>query len=120
MKELIHNLKETWKYTKGERRYIAIITIISFIYIATSVIVPILSAKQIIELTNNQLEQLLYISIVLLVLELFRGTMHYLRRYCTQIVHRRSFVKIQSELGKEVLKLENKTIDKIVDVFRLH
>ena len=111
IKELLHNLKETWKYTKGVRKYILIITIISICYIATSVIVPIFSAKQIIELTNNQLEQLLYISGVLLGLELFRGIMHYLRRICTQIVHRRSFVKIQSELGKEILKLENKTID---------
>ena len=95
--ELIKNLKSTWRYTKGQRKYVFFVTMISVWYIATGVVVPILSAKVIVELTNNQLEQLLYIAGVLFLIECFRSLMHYVRRRCTQVIYRESFVKIQSE-----------------------
>ena len=109
--DLIKNLKKTWKYTEGQRVYIAIISVISVIYVAIGVVVPLLSAKAIVELTNNQLEQLVYISLVLLGVEFSRDLIHFVRRRCTQRVYRESFIKIQSALGRETLRLTNTTVD---------
>lgn len=111
MKEFFEYLKFAWKYAKGEKKRIIAYIIFNIISILISVFVPIVSAKIIVSLTEGQFKQVLLMSLVILVVELSRSTSNYFLRLFSQIIYRETFTKIQSDLGKEMLKLETKTID---------
>lgn len=83
----------------------------SILSIIISVVVPILTANQIIKLTENAFYQLILISVAVFLIENCRNFVNYFSLYCAQVVYRESFTKLQIALGSEILKLENKVID---------
>lgn len=111
MKELIRNLKISWKFVKAYKRKLILYILCNMINIVISIIVPVLSARVIIHLTSDNLIQLLSISTVILFVEILRNVMNYFARYFSQIIYRETFTNIQSELGREILKLKNSCID---------
>lgn len=111
MKETIFNLKFAWKYIKDQKLRLIGFMIAGILNIIISIIVPIFSAKIIISLTNNELRQVLYTSLVILLVEIIRNFTNYFERLFTQVVYRESFKKIQTNLGEEILKIENKCLD---------
>lgn len=111
MKETIFNLKFAWKYIKDQKPRLIGFMIAGILNIIISIIVPIFSAKIIISLTNNELRQVLYTSLVILLVEIIRNFTNYFERLFTQVVYRESFKKIQTNLGEEILKIENKCLD---------
>lgn len=111
MKELWSNLKFAWTYAKDQKFRIILYIICNIIAICISIIIPILSAKIIVELTSNQFEQVLLISLIIFLVEISRNIVDCFARYFSQIVYREIFIRIQLSLGKEMLKLENKCID---------
>ena len=48
---------------------------------------------------------------MILLVEWSRNIMLFFARSCAQIIHRETFIKIQTHLGEEILKLENECID---------
>ena len=111
MKELIYNLKFAWRYAKKQKKLLFIYVLCNLFQIIISVFLPVLSAKIIVSLTDNQLIQVLNIALVLLFVELFRNCVVYLTNYFSQRIYRETFVSVQSDLGYEILKLQNKCID---------
>lgn len=111
MKEFFNNLKFAWKYAKGEKKKIVAYILCNIVTIIISIFIPILSADIIVNLTSNEFQQVLLISAIILVVELSRNASNYCVRLFSQIIYREAFTKIQSSLGKEILKLENKIID---------
>ena len=111
MKELWSNLKIAWIYAKDQKKRLILYVLSNIITIIISVIVPILSARVIVDLTSNQFHQVLLISLVILLVELSRNIVHYFTRYFSQVIYRETFTKIQGKLGREILKLENQCID---------
>ena len=111
MKELIYNLKFAWRYAKKQKKLLFIYVLCNLFQIIISVFLPVLSAKIIVSLTDNQLIQVLNIALVLLFIELFRNCVVYLTNYFSQRIYRETFVSVQSDLGYEILKLQNKCID---------
>ena len=111
MKETIFNLKFAWKYIKDQKSRLISFVIASLLNVIISIIVPILSAKIIINLTSNELNQALYTSLVILAVGLIRNLTSYFERLFTQVVYRETFKKIQIHLGGEILKIENKCLD---------
>ena len=111
MKELWNNLKFVWVYAKDQKKRLFLYDLCNVIAITFSIIVPILSARIIVHLTSNQLYQVLAISLVLLIFNIVGQLVHTLARYCSQKIYRETFTKIQSALGREILKLENQCID---------
>ncbi len=112
MKELKKNLKFSWKYIEGNKKSVYIYLICNLIGVAISIIVPILSAKIIINLTDNALYQLMSIAVVIFLVEMFRNFVYYFQEKSGQIVYRESLNKLQIDLGKEILLLDNETLDK--------
>ena len=112
MKEFFKNLKFAWKFTKSQKGNFIKFIITNIITIVISVIVPILSAKIIVNLTSNNFYQLIIISIVIFLVEQLNNISSYLIDKYSQLIYRESSSKIQLELGKSILKLENKTIEK--------
>lgn len=111
MKNTRNNLKFTWKFIRFQKWNIIGYILCNILHVIVSVITPILSAKIIVELTNNVLIQVLQIAIVLFLTECIRNFIHYVTNYLSQKIYRESFIVIQSELGKEILRLDNKTLD---------
>ena len=111
MKELIYNLKFAWRYAKNQKKLIILYILCNLFQIIISVFLPVLSAKIIVSLTDNQLIQVLNIALVLLFVELFRNCVVYLTNYFSRKIYRETFISVQSDLGYEILKLQNKCID---------
>ena len=111
VKGLWKNLKFAWRYTKDQKHLLLFYLVVNIIHIAISIIVPIISARIIVLLTNNILLQVLEMSLVLLLCEWVRNIIRYLSSYFSQRIYRESFIKIQTDLGREILKLENACID---------
>ena len=111
MKEFFSNLKFVWQYAKDQKAKLIKYILCNFVVVIISVVVPIISANIIIYLTDSMFYQLLMMASVLCLLELLRNMLNYFSRYYSMIIFRESFIKIQTELGQNILKLENRIID---------
>ena len=111
MKELWKNLKLAWRYTKSQKKYLIFYLICNLFHIIISIVVPIISANIIVSLTNNILRQVLGMSLVLLLLELLRNVVRYFSSYFSQRIYRESFIAVQTDLGRAILRLENECLD---------
>lgn len=111
MKEFLNNLKFAWQYSKNQKKNLIGFIFTNILIIVISVIVPILSAKIIIYLTDNEFRQLLLIALVILLVEWSRNILNYIGRYNSNVLFRETYVNLQTSLGKEILKIENKNID---------
>lgn len=109
--EFFKNLKFAWNYAKDQKKNLIWFIIVNILIIAISVVVPILSAKIIVYLTDNEFHQLLLIAIIILLVEWFRNICNYFKRHNSNILFRETYVNLQTSLGKEILKIENKSID---------
>ena len=107
MKELFKNLKFAWKYVKGQKSKVIFVAIIGLIMAILGVIVPILSAQLIVNLTSNKLAQLLSIAIIIFLVEIFRNIIRCINDYLLNIIYRETFNNIQVSLGREMLRLKN-------------
>ncbi len=111
LKELIKNLKFTWEFAKNEK-FLLFLNIISYIvWISVSILMPILSAKIIVSLTNNDLEKLLYFAIVIFIVNIFDYFFDYIIRITNLKIYRNILEKLEIELSKNILKIENKCLD---------
>ena len=135
MKELWTNLKFAWKYAKDQKWRILAFAFCNVLTIVISIIVPIISAYIIVRLTANQLNQVVFMAIVLFGVEIVRNIIDFLCRYFAQVSYRETFTKLQLDLGSSILRLQNSCIDshssgvfiqrltndtsKIADVFNL-
>lgn len=111
MSEFKKNLSFAWKYLKKEKNKIILSIVCNLIGIFISIVLPIVSAKVIVYLTTNKLQQLLFLSILLLILELLNNIILYFVRYAHQIIYRNTLTNIQKDLGKNILRIENQILD---------
>ena len=111
MKELLKNIKFAWKYSKKEKKRILLYVFLNIIRILVNLVVPILSSIIIVRLTENLLIQVLQISVVLLAVHCIENVVYYLTKLLSQVIYREAFIGLHIDLGKEILKLENKCID---------
>ncbi len=111
MKEFWKNLKFVWKYARGEKWRLIGYIFVDIIFIAISIVVPILSAKKIVYLTNNQFTQLFVVALSIFFIEILRNVVNYLGSYCANHIYRETFINFQTDLGKSILKLRNEVID---------
>lgn len=111
MKELFENLKFVWQYAKDQKRRLIFYILFNFVAIAISIVVPVISAQIIINLTNSMFLQLIIMCIVLMGVEILRNFVNFTTAYFSQVIYRETFTKIQAALGAEILKLENSSLD---------
>ena len=112
MKETFNNLKRVYNYGKEYKKNLIIFLLMSFTFIIINIIVPIISAKQIVYLSDNLYFQLLLASLVVLVIEFIASINHWILRRNTQVFFRGTSKKIQIDASKEILKIELSDIDK--------
>ena len=112
MKETIKNLKKVYKrYGKEYKGSLIKIIFFSSLGFVTNIFVPLVSAKFIVNFTDNNYEQAIYMSIVILGLNLLDKLKTMYTRKSIQIFRRGTVRNIQMSLGREILKLDQTVID---------
>ncbi len=111
MKEFIKNVKFVWKYAKSEKKKIIVYFLLSVFGICFSILFPFMSAKQIVLLTNENIKQFIYMSVIVLICILLEDTLDYFKSKLYQKIFRQIYINIQSDLGAEILKLSNQTLE---------
>ena len=112
MKEFLTNIKFVWTYTKGQRLKILCVSILNIVGIFLSVVSPIIYAKIIVNITDENIKQLILITIALLINNLINILRHNISQICADVSYRNIFNNIQISFAKKVLELSNDTIDK--------
>jgi len=112
MSETIKNIKKVYQYGKEYKKNLIgmIFAVISSTIIG--IIVPLLTAKQIVYFTSSLWEQLLIISLVILGVQAYIcfAAMFFTRRN-SKYFQRGTMRKLQLKLGNEILKISQKDID---------
>ena len=106
------NLRRTARYTKSSRKYVIIYIAFGLIEIPIGVIIPMLAAQRILDLTSNHLDQLLYTSLAICGIGLFHNILNFIDRYVYLKLFIQIMTKLRMELSREALKLEVREVDK--------
>ena len=111
MKEFIKNIKFVWKYAKSEKGKIITYFLLSIFSIVVSIVFPFLAARQIVLLTSESIKQFFYTSLVILIGAFIADNLDYFKSKLYQKIFRQIYINIQSDLGAEILKLSNQTLE---------
>ena len=112
MKETIFNLKKVYKrYGKEYKSSLIKIFVFSLIGIFTNICIPLLSAKFIINFTNSKFKQAIYMSLIILGIYAIENIKIVLIRKNNQVFRRGTVRSIQMSLGREILSLDQNTLD---------
>jgi len=112
MKETFSNLKRVYQYGKMYKKYLIIISLLSLLFVGINIILPILSAKLLVNLTDGIFEELIGVSVIILIIEFMGGFNNWLIRRNTQKFFIGTTKNIQIEAAHEILKIEQSDIDK--------
>lgn len=111
MKRTIRNLKYVYNYGKEYKKALIFESIGSIFGIVIGITLPILSAKQVVYLTDNMWIQLLFMSFVILIIGIISALKTVLIRKNTQKFTVGVTEKMQKQLGTEILKITQKELD---------
>lgn len=112
MKDFFKNLKFTWKYASGEKKYLVTAAVVNILCSLFQVILPILSANIIIELTDSNFANIVLLAIAILLIGVIINILFYIFRRCAIRVYQITLSNMEIDLGKNILKLENNCLDK--------
>ncbi len=111
MKELFRNIKKVYKYGKNNKFNLAMEIVGSLLSLAIGIGLPLLAANQIVKLTDNLWEQLIYISIIIFAVNILHKFTIVLIRKNTQIFRTSVVKNIQLDLSSEMLKISQEDIE---------
>lgn len=111
MKRTIRNLKYVYNYGKEYKKALIFESIGSIFGIVIGITLPILSAKQVVYLTDNMWIQLVFMSFVILIIGIISALKTVLIRKNTQKFTVGVTEKMQKQLGTEILKITQTELD---------
>lgn len=112
MKEIFKNLKKVYKeYGREYKSSLIKIFIFSLFGIVTNICIPLLSARFIISFTDSKFEQAIYMSLIILGVYAIENIKILLIRKNNQVFRRGTVRSIQMSLGREILSLDQETLD---------
>ncbi len=111
-KETRNNLKMSWRFIKNKKKSLIIMSILSIILSAISVVIPVLSATLLLKLTNGLFEELLGVALFIFIVEVCRNIVSVFLQKITQIYMIQAVTEAQLEMFSETLKITTSEIDK--------
>lgn len=106
------NLKKTWKYIKSAKMNLVGYGAVSILEAIISAILPLLSAKVILNITNEVINQLVISALIVFFIEIILYVMYYFKSFFYRRIYQKTLINIQKSLAKEILNLEIAEIDK--------
>lgn len=110
-KESKRNLKMSWKFAKKNKKFLIGYSIFHICLCLIGVLAPVLSAKQLLFLSDSVWESLRNISIFIFIVEISRNICRYLSSKMGQLFFRETLIDLQLELARATLELETEEID---------
>ena len=111
-KNFKQNLKKTWIYIKQSKLNLFGYIFVSIIEAIISAVIPLLSAKVILNISNGIIEQLIYSALTVFLIELILYILFYFKGFFYQKIYQKTLISMQKSLAKEILNLEVEEIDK--------
>ena len=106
------NVKKTWVFIKSSKANLAGYASVSIVEAIIGAILPLITAKIILNITDGLMQQLILSAIAVLVIELFLFTMSFFKGFFYQKIYQKTLINLQQAVARETLKLEIKEIDK--------
>ncbi len=106
------NVKRTWLYIKDAKWNLVGYAAVSIIEAIIGAILPLISAKIILNITDGVMEQLLFSALAVFGIEFILYIMYYFKNAFYSVVYRKTLVNLQVAVARETLKLEVKEMDK--------
>lgn len=110
--KLIDNLKLSYKYAKYQKKEFILYFIANIFLAVIGAVAPLLSAKQLLKLTDGFLDELIFISVIIFVIEVSNNICSFMARKFAQIFSREVLKHIQIDIAREVLRIETSDLDK--------
>ncbi len=108
----IENLKKAYKYAKNYKKEFLIYFVANIILAILGAILPLLSAQELLKITDGLLSQLLLVATIVFILEVTTNFCRFFARKYSQIFSREVLKHIQIDIASEVLKIETSDLDK--------
>ena len=106
------NIKKTWFYIKGCKSNLIGYAIVSIVEAIISAILPLISAKIILNITDGLIGQLILTALTVCSIEFILWIAFYFKGFLYQKIYQKTLVNLQIAIAKETLRLEIKEIDK--------
>ena len=108
----LRNIKKTWVFIKECKSNLIGYALVSIVEAIIGAVLPLISAKIILNITDGLMTQLILSALAVLITELILYTMYYFEGYLYQKIYQKTLVNLQIAVARETLKLEIKEIDK--------
>ncbi len=105
------NLKQSWKYAKGSRRYLVLFLILGIIQAIGYAIVPLLTANLIIQITEKNVDGLIMTGVWIALVNAFYWLCNALSSVVSNKFSTEILIKLQSILAEETLYLSQKELN---------
>lgn len=106
------NVKKTWQYIKDARINLIGYVFVSIIEAVIGAILPLVSAKIILSITDGVMNQLILTALSVFAIEFILYIMYYFKGFFYQRVYQKTLINLQTAVARETLNLEIKEIDK--------
>ena len=109
---ILLNLKKSFKYAKGARLMLFLYIIFGALLAFIGVIAPLLSAKELIYVTDGTFKKLVIIALCVFAVEISRNICRALSRITSRLFAREVMKRIQIDMAGEILKIKTADLDK--------
>ncbi len=106
------NVKKTWKYIKDAKGNLAGYAVVSIGEGVIGAILPLISAKIILNITDGLMSQLILTALSVFAIEFVLYIMYFFKGFFYQRVYQKTLINLQTAVARETLNLEIKEIDK--------
>lgn len=108
---MLDNLKFTWKYAGPSKGYLILAVVMQFISVGLLILAPVLSARIITGITENDFAQLFYISVALLATNLLSNGILAICNWAYNVLYNHTLTRLETDLADEVLRITNGSLD---------
>lgn len=106
------NIKKTWSYIKECKANLIGYAIVSIVEAVIGAILPLISAKIILNITDGVMMQLILSALTVFGIEFILYIVFYFKGFLYQKVYQKTLINLQSAVARETLNLEIREIDK--------
>ena len=111
MKKTINNLKFLRNYSNNSKHFFILVILLNIIKIIISILVPLYSAKLVLNLSNNELYRLLLIAFILLMLNSINSILNFIILKLNIKFSSKIYLNIEKDIIERIHTLTNKTLD---------
>ena len=106
------DIKKMWKYIKKAKTSLLGYGMVSVLEAASSIIVPLITAKIILNMTSSAIKQLLLSAVALLIVKLITSLLVFFKSFFYRKIYHKTLIGLQTSLASEILNIEIEEINK--------